>query len=175
VKDVELRLIAELMKNGRKSDRELARAIGVSQPTVTRTRSRLEKEGMIKEYTMIPDFSKLGFEIMAITFIRFKQELSEEESKELREYSREIEKKNPEAVLIAIEGMGLGFDRLIISFHKNYSSYIKAIHLVKTHSHYIDPSHIENFLVNLVDVPHFQPLTLSAIANYLLKKKEEKL
>jgi DNA-binding Lrp family transcriptional regulator len=48
------------MKNSRKSDRQLARAIGTSQPTVTRIRSRLEKEGYIKEYTMIPDFGKLG-------------------------------------------------------------------------------------------------------------------
>mgnify|MGYP006271117405 CR=1 FL=1 len=49
LKDVELRIVAELMKNSRRSDRELAKVVGVSQPTVTRTRSRLEKEGIIKE------------------------------------------------------------------------------------------------------------------------------
>jgi DNA-binding Lrp family transcriptional regulator len=49
LREVELRLISELMKNSRKSDRELARTIGTSQPTVTRTRNRLEKEGYIKE------------------------------------------------------------------------------------------------------------------------------
>ena len=37
LKDVELKLFSELMKNSRRSDRELAKVIGVSQPTVTRT------------------------------------------------------------------------------------------------------------------------------------------
>jgi len=173
MKDVELRLIAELMKNSRKSDRGLAKTIGVSQPTVTRIRSRLEKEGHIKEYTMIPDFLKLGFEIMAVTFLRFKKPLSEEESNELRKYSREVEKKRSEAILLAMNGLGLGYDRVFVSFHKNYASYVKAINEVKAFPN-VDPSHVEGFITDLVNEPHFQPLTLSAIANYLLKTKEEK-
>lgn len=36
MKDVELSLVAELLKDSRRSDRELAKAIGVSQPTVSR-------------------------------------------------------------------------------------------------------------------------------------------
>jgi DNA-binding Lrp family transcriptional regulator len=48
MKGVEVRIIAELMKNCRRSDRELAQAIGVSQPTVSRTIERLEREGVIK-------------------------------------------------------------------------------------------------------------------------------
>jgi DNA-binding Lrp family transcriptional regulator len=174
MKDTELRLICELMKNGRKSDRELAKIIGVSQPTVSRARIRLEKEGIVKEYTMIPDFSKLGFEIMAISFVRFTKELSKEETDELKKYSREIEKKNPEAILMAVNGMGLGYNRVFISFHKNYASYVKVINFVKTHAHHIDPSHVESFMINLIDEPHFHPLTLSVIADYLLKTVEEK-
>jgi DNA-binding Lrp family transcriptional regulator len=42
MKDVELRLISELMKNSRRSDKELAKVIGVSQPTVTRIRLKLQ-------------------------------------------------------------------------------------------------------------------------------------
>jgi DNA-binding Lrp family transcriptional regulator len=45
MKEVVLKLLAELLNDSRKSDRELAKAIGVSQPTVTRTRLKLEKEG----------------------------------------------------------------------------------------------------------------------------------
>jgi hypothetical protein len=37
----------------------------------------------------------------------------------------------------------------------------------------VDPSHVESFMINLIDKTHFQPLTLSAIANYLSKTKEE--
>jgi DNA-binding Lrp family transcriptional regulator len=174
MKDVELRLISELMKNCRKSDRDLAKAVGVSQPTVTRIRSRLEKEGIIKEYTMIPDFSKLGFEIAAVTFTRFTKELSSEELDELRRYSRQMEKKKSEAVLMAMNGMGLGYNRVFISFHKNYGSYVKAMNEVKTIPN-VDPSHVESFMMSLVDGSHFQPLTFSVIANYLLETKEEKL
>jgi DNA-binding Lrp family transcriptional regulator len=72
MKDVEVRLLAALMNDSRKSDRELAKAIGVSQPTVTRTRLKLEKEGYIREYTIIPDFLKLGYSICVFTFAKFK-------------------------------------------------------------------------------------------------------
>jgi DNA-binding Lrp family transcriptional regulator len=174
MKDVELKLISELMKNGRKSDRELAKAIGVSQPTVTRTRSRLEKEGIIKEYTIIPDFRKIGFEILAITFIKFRKELSSEDADEVKKTAREIAEKTPEAILMAMDGMGLGFNRVFISFHRNYSSYTKVINLVETHAHHIDSSSIESFMISLANETHYQPLTLLAIANYLLKTKEEK-
>ena len=41
IRDVEWKLISELIKNSRKSDRALAKAIGASQPTVSRLRSKL--------------------------------------------------------------------------------------------------------------------------------------
>ena len=59
MKEIKWKLLSELMKNSHRSDKELARVIGCSQPTVTRTRRRLEKEGCIREYTVIPDFHKL--------------------------------------------------------------------------------------------------------------------
>jgi DNA-binding Lrp family transcriptional regulator len=48
-------MISELMKNFGRSDRELAKAIGTSQPTVSRIINRLEKEGIVEEYAMIPE------------------------------------------------------------------------------------------------------------------------
>jgi DNA-binding Lrp family transcriptional regulator len=75
-KDIQLRLISELMKNSRRSDRELARALKVSQPTVTRVRTRLEKEGIVKEYTMIPDFAKLGYQIRGVSFAKAHEHVS---------------------------------------------------------------------------------------------------
>jgi DNA-binding Lrp family transcriptional regulator len=174
MKDTELKLICALMKNGRRSDRELAKAIGSSQPTVSRMIKKLEKEGIIKEYTMIPDFHKLEFEIAAITFIRFRKDLSEEERKELRNYSREAAKGRNGAILMAVDGMGLGYDQVFISFHEDYTSYAKSLSEVRKFP-YFDPSHLDSFLIDLTDERHFQPLTLSAIANYLLRTKEEKL
>jgi DNA-binding Lrp family transcriptional regulator len=102
------------MKNSRRSDRELARAIGTSQPTVTRTRARLEKERVIKEYTMIPDFSKLGFQILAITFLAVEKE---PDSQKFR--------KAFENVLMIERGIGLKYSHVVVSIHKDYSSYIE--------------------------------------------------
>ena len=59
--DTELKVIIELLKNSRRSDRELSKAIGVSQPTVSRTIDKLKKQGYIKEFTIIPDFKKTWF------------------------------------------------------------------------------------------------------------------
>jgi len=166
MKGFELKLISELMKNSRRSDRQLAKIIGVSQPTVTRLRNKLEKEGHFKEYTAIPDFRKLGFEIIAITFTTFLHEPTRQELGASRRVSRELEKENPHAVLMAWNGMGLGFNRVFISFHENYSSYLKTIGLIKRVPN-VDTSHVESFVVSLADEDHYQPLTFSVIAKYL--------
>ena len=60
----------ELLKNSKESDRKLARKLGVSQPTITRTRNKLEREGFIRSYTIFPNWRKLGFEILALTFVK---------------------------------------------------------------------------------------------------------
>lgn len=57
MKKIEWKILSELMKNSKISDRELVDKIDSSQPTVNRHRKRLEKQGYIREYTMIPDFA----------------------------------------------------------------------------------------------------------------------
>ena len=69
-----------MIKNSRVSDRELARLLQVSQPTVTRMRGRLEKEGYIKTYTVIPDFTKMGYQILAFTFSKLRSYPTTEEA-----------------------------------------------------------------------------------------------
>ena len=64
MKKIMMRLLLELMKDSKRSDRELAKVLGVSQPTVSRMRSRLVKEGIIREFTVIPNFVKMGYENM---------------------------------------------------------------------------------------------------------------
>jgi DNA-binding Lrp family transcriptional regulator len=50
MKTIDYKLLWELMKNSRNSDRQLARSLGTSQPTVTRRRTILEKS-FIEGYT----------------------------------------------------------------------------------------------------------------------------
>lgn len=98
MKPVELRLIAELMKNSRRSDRQLAKVIGVSQPTVSRLMTKLKKEGYIREFTMIPDFNKLGYEIMGITSIAVADNVEKEGFEKIRSRTAEVERGNPHSI-----------------------------------------------------------------------------
>jgi DNA-binding Lrp family transcriptional regulator len=165
-KDVELRLIVELMKNSRRSDRELAKAVGVSQPTVSRTIKRLEKEGVIKEYTMIPDFTKLGYQIMAVAFIGKQETQKEEESRELRKAVVELEKKTPFASLIVVNGIGMGKGRMLINLYKDYSSYTKGMDVIRSLP-YVEADRLEGFLVDLNDDRNFRILTLEQVARHI--------
>ena len=67
-----INLLLELLKDSKRSHREIAKVLGISQPTVTKMRQKLVKEGAIQEFTIIPDFARMGYEIMAISCIRTK-------------------------------------------------------------------------------------------------------
>ena len=121
------RLLAELLKNSRRSDRELARALGSSQPTITRTRQKIEREGLIRSYTIIPDWRKLEFEIMAFTFTKMRPEIrSEELFAKVKEYAA----KFPNAIF-ATSGEGLGMSGVIVSLHKDYRDYAQKLALFR--------------------------------------------
>jgi DNA-binding Lrp family transcriptional regulator len=172
MKDVELKLIAELMKNSRKSDRELARVIGVSQPTVTRTRNRLEKEGYIKEYTMIPDFCKLGYRIMAITFA-LSRTLDKEEADKARKLLADSVKDKQFEFIMLERGRGLGFDGVIISLHEDYSSYLNVRKWLRQFD-FLYVAEADSFLVSLDDEVRYRPLTFSTLATCLLSKERKR-
>jgi DNA-binding Lrp family transcriptional regulator len=174
LKDTELRLISELMKDSRRSDRELAKVIGASQPTITRTRRKLEKEGYIKEYTMIPDFAKLGYELMSVLFVKVKDRAKPEDFKRASEATAEEVNKNVFPDLLNEAGMGLGFDGIIITLHRSYSDYTKQLNYARSRS-FIQSERVDGFLVNLKDPVHFRSLTLSVVANDLINKNKEEI
>jgi DNA-binding Lrp family transcriptional regulator len=173
MKDVELKLISELMKNSRRSDRELARTVGTSQPTVSRIIKKLEKEGVIREYTMIPDFSKLGYKILALDFVKLKRTLEPEQIDKAREIAKESLKTGPLEVVMLERGIGFGYDGVFISYHEDYSAHVKFIEWLKQF-HFLQLTEIRSFLVNLEDKVRYRPLTLHALANHILQMKEKK-
>jgi DNA-binding Lrp family transcriptional regulator len=173
VKDIELRVASELMKNSRRSDRQLANAIGVSQPTITRTRRKLEEDGIVKEYTMIPDFGKLGYKILALTFVKLKQPMNQEQTDKAREVARESLKTGPFRTIMLERGIGLDYDGVFMTYHRDYSSYVKFEGWLRQFD-FLKLEEIGSFLVNLDDEVRYRPLTFSAIANDLLQMKEKK-
>ena len=67
--DIDRKLIGELLRNSKRSYRELARAIGVSAATVINRVQRLESGGVIKDYSTRLDHERLGYELTVITEI----------------------------------------------------------------------------------------------------------
>jgi len=111
-----MNLLLELLKDSKRSDREIAKTLGVSQPTVTRRRQRLVKEGWIKDFTVIPDFVKMGYEIMAIS--SFKSKVTEESVKKATKLT--MAKPN---IIFASNGQGMGKNAVMISLHRNYADF----------------------------------------------------
>lgn len=64
--EIDRKLLAELLINSNRSNRELAKAIGVSAATVINHIQRLESAGVITDYSVIVDFERLGFELTVI-------------------------------------------------------------------------------------------------------------
>jgi len=127
MKKIMTKLLLELLKNSKRSDRELAKILGVSQPTITRTRHKLEENGLIQDYTIIPDFRKMGFEILAVTFVKMRPGvLIPETIEKAKKYAEKI----PNAIL-SCTGEGLGMNGVVISFHKDYADYHRHLNQLR--------------------------------------------
>ena len=67
--EIDKKLLRELLKNSNRSHRELAKTIGVSTATIINHVQRLESAGVIKDYTVMLDFERIGYELTVITEI----------------------------------------------------------------------------------------------------------
>jgi len=172
MKTLELRLISELMKDSHVSDRKLAKRLGTSQPTVSRLRSRLEGEGYIREYTIIPDFNKLGYRIMALTFVRLRATLTNKVVEEARKVAAESLKTGPYEIVMLERGIGCASHGVVISYHQNYTSYKKLRKWLEQFA-FLDIDRIDSFMIDLNDKVRYRPLTFKALAQDLLTPEKE--
>jgi DNA-binding Lrp family transcriptional regulator len=171
MKDIELKVVIELLKNSHRSDRELAKAIGSSQPTITRTRGRLEKQGMIKEYTIIPDYSQIGLALMSITFTKIKGQLSKEILDDYKKRTRNALNEKPSALILGCTGMGCNADYVVIALHRDYSEYCDFMRDIREFPNVnIDQS--QSFIIDLSSQSHLQPLSFHYLTEYLAKAIE---
>lgn len=77
---------------------------------------------MIDAYTAIPKWAKLGFEIIALTFIQGRdRDIGPGERQKAVKKSAEWFSKEPN-VIFAAAGSGMGQQGVIVSVHKKYST-----------------------------------------------------
>ncbi|RLI34377.1 AsnC family transcriptional regulator [Candidatus Bathyarchaeota archaeon] len=67
--EIDRKILNELLADSRQSFREIAKKVDVSVGTVLARVKRMEREGIIKGYTVLVDHEKLGYELTAIVEI----------------------------------------------------------------------------------------------------------
>lgn len=155
-----LKLLKALLKNSRRSDRELARTIGASQPTVTRNRKILAE--YIRSYTVVPSFDKIGYEILAFTFSKLATYDRDHVEEKLAEVKGWVMKRPN--VIFSSDGEGLGKDAIMISLHRSYSKYVEFMKEYSTVSADF-ATEMQSFIVSLKTGMMLKPLDLTYLAD----------
>lgn len=145
---MDLAILSALMKNSNISDRKLAKMMGVSQPTITRRRTKLEKDGLL-DYRIVPNFEKLGYEILAFTLLVWKRE-EHMKLKQEEDYWKKVQAflSDYPNIVFASSGHGLGMTRIVVSVHESYSDYVKLMTKIdESWGMYMDK--FDSFIVSL--------------------------
>jgi DNA-binding Lrp family transcriptional regulator len=162
LKPLDKKILFELMKNSRISDRMLAKILGVSQPTVSRRRVFLERE-LIDGYTAIPKWDKFGYEILAVILVKAQLKFApEEERKDAIDRSNRWLSKQPN-VIFGSECRGMGMTGIMICLHKNYADFDKFMnqHRQQLGDLFED---VQTFVVNLAGKSVYRPFHLKYLA-----------
>ena len=88
----DFRVLEELRKNGRATVREIAKRINEPITTVHNRLKKLKKEGVIKKFTIEPDYEKLNKPILAFVFISIDHEKLLETKNGLENLKRQLRK-----------------------------------------------------------------------------------
>ena len=120
MKKRERNVFIELMKNSKMSDRDIAKKLEISQPTVTRIRKKLEKN-IIKSYTAVPVLSEIGINLISFNFGK-----CNDPRENMEVCLKKMIKKEPKITFTAF-GEGMGKNCLIVAFHKGYRDYVNFL------------------------------------------------
>ncbi len=123
----EKQVLEELIKNCKISDQEIARKLKTSRPTILKIRKKLEKKDIIKGYTSLIDFEKIGLNLQAVVLYRWRDYSKSEELEATIKFIKSL----PEIILF-VKGEGVGSKTdLIISLHEDLKDYEKFIRKLK--------------------------------------------
>ncbi|MFH1126528.1 MAG: Lrp/AsnC family transcriptional regulator [archaeon] len=167
LKKREIQVFFELLKDGRVPDKHIAQRIKTTQPTVTRIRQKLEREGYIKKYSILVDFKKVGITMIVVTMFKWADYSIEKEQEDAR---KEILKMPEMLSLSRGEGMR-GKTNIIISAHEGFKSYEDFVRVLrKKWGNYV--TDIESFISSVDGITKvFDP---SECITDILSKQQDK-
>jgi DNA-binding Lrp family transcriptional regulator len=113
-----LQLLLEYLKDSNRSDGEIAKKIGVSQPTVSRMKNKLLKDEIITHFSAIPDFSKMGYEILAFSFVKFNLDKVKKIEGDAVDWGASYP-----CIIFSARVEGMGMDAVSVTLHKTYDDY----------------------------------------------------
>jgi DNA-binding Lrp family transcriptional regulator len=70
VDDLDLEIIRLLIKNSKLSIREIAKSLGKAPSLIHSRIKRLERNNLIKAYTILLDYRRLGYDVYALTLLQ---------------------------------------------------------------------------------------------------------
>jgi DNA-binding Lrp family transcriptional regulator len=70
VDDLDLKIIRLLIKNSKLSIREIAKSLGKAPSLIHSRIKRLERNNLIKAYTILLDYRRLGYDVYALTLLQ---------------------------------------------------------------------------------------------------------
>ncbi|MEE8631865.1 MAG: hypothetical protein V3T10_00970 [Candidatus Bathyarchaeia archaeon] len=119
-------------------------------------------------YTAIPDWSKLGYEIIALTFSKWKHSIFSDER--VAEAKKFLE-RHPNIIFVST-GQGMDSDRVCISLHKSYRDYYRLMQEFRQGwGKYME--NLDSFVISIGADNILRPLTLRHLADYLPHAKNE--
>lgn len=107
--EIDKKIVNEYLQDSRLSYREIAKRLGLAVGTIMTRTKKLELQGIIKDYTVILDHNKLGYDLTAIT------EITVSKGK-LIEMEKEIAKMKVTCAVYDVTGDN---DAIIIAKFKN--------------------------------------------------------
>jgi Lrp/AsnC family transcriptional regulator for asnA, asnC and gidA len=117
IDDLDLKIIRELQKDARQSYREISERLKVAEGTVYNRVNKLQELGVIKRFIPDIDFSKLGYDLVAIIGLMV-------EGGHLPEIEKKISKKKNVSAVYDVTG---DYDALIVAKFKDRDALNKFV------------------------------------------------
>ncbi|MCS7386032.1 MAG: Lrp/AsnC family transcriptional regulator [archaeon GB-1867-005] len=138
--EIDIKIIKELQKNAKQTYRELSDKLGLAIGTIYNRIKKLEENGVIRNFTINLDYSKLGYDLTAIIMMQVEGP-----------YIIEIEKRlaNYEEVMSVYDITG-EFDIAVIA-------------------KFVDREHLNKFIKGILTMPHIKR-TVTSIALSVVKE-----